>query len=64
MSGDRVQQGKQTLSFYNAGQCNVVEKPQAERDGEATQRLAVSKVVATPLLKEQREEKPETRGSW
>lgn len=34
------------------------------RDDEATQGLAVSKVVATPLLKEQREEKPETRGSW
>ena len=33
-------------------------------DDEATQRLAVSKVAATPLLKEQREEKPETRGSW
>ena len=30
------------MSFYNVGQCNVVEKPEAKRDGEATQRLATT----------------------
>ena len=37
------------MSFYNVGQCNVVEKPEAKRDGEATQRLATTWCSCPPL---------------